>query len=291
MAEPRLTALAHGPGGGHTDNVLPANEPRIHLVGIDTPQAEDFVSSHPEGLGRWSFVLFKTRADVLDSGGRTVGEPGDCILLDPLFPHWHRGHHGPLRTDWLILVDDITELVDQSDIPMNQLIRPSTSAHLTALMAAMVGEDLRRQRRWRERVSLLFRDLLLMIERGLHETTSGAHRPVAEQLGKLRQHVHSQLDHDWTIAEMAAHCRLSKNHFAARYRDTFGVSPLEDLLRARIRQAAILLNRGGHTVGDCARRVGFQDSSWFSRCFRARMGCSPTTYAREPRRLTYEDEH
>jgi len=65
-------------------------------------------------------------------------------------------------------------------------------------------------------------------------------------------------------------------------RQQFGLSPVEDLLRARIQQACILLARGGISVQDCARVVGFRDMPWFSRCFHSRLGRSPREFARDP---------
>ncbi|MFW5844607.1 MAG: helix-turn-helix transcriptional regulator [Planctomycetota bacterium] len=263
----------------------------VRMVGIDTPQNHAFVHAHPGGLGDWSFLHFRSEAELLTEQGRQVVQPGGCIVLDERFPHWHRGHAGPLRTDWLIAVGDgVPGLAARYELPVNRLVYPSTTGVLHDCLAAMVSERLRGQVHAEERLRLLLEDCFLLIARGIREAVERGGGSLEERLGRLREQVHSRLDRDWTLVEMAQRVGMSRNHFCHRYRQVFNVSPVEDLLRARIRQACVLLARGGHSVGDCARMVGFCDAPWFSRCFRRRMGCSPRDFARDPDALRRLEE-
>lgn len=79
---------------------------------------------------------------------------------------------------------------------------------------------------------------------------------------------------------MADAAHLSPSRFRALYRRFFGVSPAEDLIRARIRMACLLLTNATLTVGEVARRSGFGSVYYFSRAFKARVGCPPREYYR-----------
>jgi len=60
-----------------------------------------------------------------------------------------------------------------------------------------------------------------------------------------------------------------------------GLAPLEWLIRYRIEQAGKLLKDSGFPVAEIARRVGFDDPSFFARVFRKRTGLSPSSYRRK----------
>lgn len=57
-----------------------------------------------------------------------------------------------------------------------------------------------------------------------------------------------------------------------------GVSPVRYLNSLRMKQACTLLLRGGLTVEAVACSVGYDDALYFSRAFKAQMGCSPRNY-------------
>ena len=63
-----------------------------------------------------------------------------------------------------------------------------------------------------------------------------------------------------------------------------GVSPIDYLIRLRIRKAAELLCDDGTKVTEAAFRVGFADGNYFSRQFRRVTGLTPGEYRRHARR-------
>jgi AraC-like DNA-binding protein len=78
---------------------------------------------------------------------------------------------------------------------------------------------------------------------------------------------------------MAKLAKLGENRFAVLYREFFGVSPMEDLIQARLHHAERLLTIRHVTVGEAAERSGFRSVHYFSRLFRRRVGCAPSQYS------------
>lgn len=79
-----------------------------------------------------------------------------------------------------------------------------------------------------------------------------------------------------SVADLAANARLSPSHFAHRFRDLMGQSPLQWLLAERIRLACGLLSDQPELgVKGVAKACGFRDPSHFSQQFRQRTGCAP----------------
>ena len=57
-----------------------------------------------------------------------------------------------------------------------------------------------------------------------------------------------------------------------------GVSPNEFIRSYRLRQAAKMINDTNLTLSEIAYKVGFNDSLYFSKCFKKQFGVAPSKY-------------
>jgi len=83
-----------------------------------------------------------------------------------------------------------------------------------------------------------------------------------------------------TLAEMAAHARMSVRTFTRRFREETGVSPARWLLRQRTDHARRLLETTDLGVDRVARLAGFGTAAALRQQLRTAIGVSPTTYRR-----------
>lgn len=68
---------------------------------------------------------------------------------------------------------------------------------------------------------------------------------------------------------------VSPEHFGRTFRQFYGESPSEYVLRARLERAQVLLRSSQMSVGDIADTVGIRNAGHFFRAFRQRYGRSP----------------
>ena len=99
------------------------------------------------------------------------------------------------------------------------------------------------------------------------------------QLAGALAAMHREPQQEWSVARLAALVNMSRSHFAARFRDVVGDSPLGYLTRYRMRQAAERLGRG-HTVQEAGSSVGYLSEPAFSRAFKRHFGQSPRDYCK-----------
>jgi AraC-like DNA-binding protein len=247
-------------------------------IGVDSVHERGFVWSRPQGLGQWMFLHLPVPTPILDADGRAVSRPGDCLILDPRFPHWHAAEDGPIRNDWFWARGDaLGRWAADAGLPLNRRFHPGRVEAVPRHLGEIIVERLRRPRCWQRRVGLLIE--LLFQELG-RQCAGGAGNPGDERLRDVRAQVHARLAETWTVVAMARLAGMGPDRFALVYRRLFGQPPIEDLLRARLRRACTLLASAGGDVAGAARACGFRDVPWFSRCFRARFGCPPGAYAR-----------
>lgn len=100
------------------------------------------------------------------------------------------------------------------------------------------------------------------------------------RLARLLSRIDLEPEHPFTLAEMAGEAAMSQRSFLRHFREVTGYSPADYVIRARLRQAAHLLDHGDSRlpVTEIAFRCGFNDSNYFARQFRRVMGTTPRRY-------------
>jgi transcriptional regulator GlxA family with amidase domain len=83
---------------------------------------------------------------------------------------------------------------------------------------------------------------------------------------------------DLTLATIAAHAGMSTRTLNRRFREQTGTTPLQWLLRARIRRAQHLLEVTDHPVERIAAQAGFGSPTAFRERFKSIVGTSPRAY-------------
>ncbi|MFE1751268.1 GlxA family transcriptional regulator [Streptomyces anandii] len=83
-----------------------------------------------------------------------------------------------------------------------------------------------------------------------------------------------------TLAELAAHARMSLRTFARRFNDEVGLSPGRWLIQQRVARARDLLESSDLTVDQIAAEVGFATGASLRQHLHAAIGISPQAYRR-----------
>ena len=81
-----------------------------------------------------------------------------------------------------------------------------------------------------------------------------------------------------TIASVAANAHMSQRHFARRFVERTGQTPMQWLLTNRVLAAQHLLARSDLPLKQIAARVGFSSARALSEQFRLRTGTAPSAY-------------
>lgn len=82
-----------------------------------------------------------------------------------------------------------------------------------------------------------------------------------------------------TSAKAAALCNLTTFQFSRLFKETYGLTFQEYVIRFRLREAGRLLKNPNAHVSDVAFLVGFNDPSYFTKVFRRYTGVSPSRFA------------
>ncbi|MFI5794483.1 GlxA family transcriptional regulator [Streptomyces sp. NPDC051677] len=89
-----------------------------------------------------------------------------------------------------------------------------------------------------------------------------------------------RLDEPLTLADLAAHARMSLRTFARRFHDEVGLSPGRWLIQQRVTHARHLLEASDLSVDQIAGRVGFATGASLRQHLHAAIGVTPQAYRR-----------
>ena len=101
------------------------------------------------------------------------------------------------------------------------------------------------------------------------------------RLRTIEDLVHSKMEVELTLIEMAQSVELSPAHFSRMFRKSTGETPHQFVLRQRIERAKELLRAPQARVLDVAVACGFKTQQHFARAFRHVSGISPREYRLE----------
>lgn len=257
----------------------------LNLAGLNNRHDKTFKIDRPNGAKDYLFVYFTTDIYIRDSKGERNCPAGTTLLHTPGFPQYYYGPERGFANHWIHFQGSaLPALIKRFAIPVNVAVQPKPVRSIISIMHNIVKEQFRRNIHWEDQCSSLLRQLLISFSRGCvsSQPDQSNRRPLghAEALRAVREMIYKRIEYDWSVPEMSKLVHLSPSRFAHLYRELFDKSPMEDLIDARVQRACWLLSFGNISVKETALKAGFIDSHYFSRCFRNRMGCAPSNYAR-----------
>jgi AraC-like DNA-binding protein len=79
---------------------------------------------------------------------------------------------------------------------------------------------------------------------------------------------------------LASEAGMSRTAFALHFKSQVGWSPIDYVLRWRMRLAARMLSTGRIPLAELAHNVGYDSETAFGVAFKRVMGCTPRQYGR-----------
>ncbi len=241
-------------------------------------------------------VVLQGSSFHLSPGGEYPIGAGDVFVLHGSQTHGYRNSSSMELVNFLFRMDDLKlALRDVEDLPGFQVLfgqrgdgdfrsRLRISAELLATTKSRMNEMIIEQRTkpagWQ--FSLVARFMLIVSD--LCRAYSQAESPAMQSLMRLSGvigYIHQHFADEITLDDLAKVANMSRRTITREFRSALDVSPIDYLIRERVNRAIDLLRYSDITVTEAAYMVGFQDSNYFTRKFRALTGHTP----REARRL------
>lgn len=104
-------------------------------------------------------------------------------------------------------------------------------------------------------------------------------------LARARSVVETHLeDYTFTVERMAGEMNLSRTQLLRKLKALTNLSPNDFIKDIRLKRAAELIQQKADTITQIGYAVGFNDQSYFTKCFKKQFGMTPSEFALEQNR-------
>ena len=114
-----------------------------------------------------------------------------------------------------------------------------------------------------------------MVQQELYEpaVSTGSHR--LTHLKSALAYIHQNYQQHITLDELSRISGLTPKYFCRYFRSMVHRTPMDYLNYCRVQNACVLLEQTQQNVTQIAYACGFNDSSYFTRCFKSQTGVTP----------------
>ena len=253
------------------------NPIRITRARHNWPERAGFIIDRPHGLREYTFLHFKCSVEILVNGETVTAPAGSVIVYGPDTPQWFHSS-GPLLHDWMHMEGNVKALLQEQGLEPDKLYVLKNSGFITPILRQIELEVLTKQPAGDMLTELKFRELLILFGRSCTNQEELPDSAAVKRLRQVRSAVFSQLEQYWPVTRMAELAYLSPSRFHALYRAAFGISPVDDLIRARIDTAKNRLTDTDEPVQCIAEQLGYRNVTHFCRQFKAFTGMTPSAF-------------
>ena len=261
-------------GFRHHYPTWPVQTPQVTLRGIGVHERMGPGSvNRPQGIDCFLLVIFHLDAANSGPNGMQTLPAGSLMLWPPNIPHKFGNLQKRWDHSWLLVGGSlIRREVARLQIPCHQPIALPNSAELESALRGLDREATRTSPD-----AIVLRNLLqnFFIELSRVITQPDQRLAIPREYSEARTFIEDHYAEPITLEQLATRVHRSVPRFATRFKQFFGVAPLEYLIRIRMQQARYLLLDRSYNIAEAGRAVGYENANYFSRLFRKRYGHSP----------------
>ncbi len=235
--------------------------------------------SRPGGTDDYLFMHFYDPIGVSVAGGMEYVPRHSFIIWEPKAPHLFGDTQRSWTHSWIHCSGSaIVESLAASGIEPNHPVSLSDDAVIKRYLPAIYQEIQNHSEPDPVILGSLFVMWLREVERGRDRTAGASSIPA--NLLSVKRFIESHLSQPIRLDDLAAQALISPSRLSAQFKRYFHASPIDYVLRLRLRRASHLVLDRNLTMSQVARQVGFSDPFYFSRQFKKHYGLNPTAYRR-----------
>ena len=248
----------------------------LHAMGIGYPHDGAFNIVRENGSGDNLLLIFKTPAFLVCGGKEIAVAKDSAVLFSKGAPQIYRAAGERYVNHWVhfeCAEDDI--FFERVGARFNVPVAVPSVSSAESVLELLSAESITSDKNSGECADLLIR---LLIAKTVGSAGSAGQSAHSERLRSLRAEIYGNPAGKFTVEQLAKRLMLSPSHFQALYKQEFGTSCYEDVLKAKSELAAYYLLNTTLTVRRIAELCGYDNSVHFMRQFRKRMGITALEY-------------
>ena len=232
--------------------------------------------------GRLDYYIIYVNSGILTfmSNGESIDATSGSLVLIPSQSGYKYSYRGgeELGYYWLHFTgSDVEQCLEEYSLEFFPKIYSCPDANRITQRFQSIFDAFEKQDRFRDReLSALLERLLIAIARSV--STDGSDPAI---LSRSIRYINANYSSDIKIPDLAAMEHLSTSRYNFLFKERLGVSPKKYILTLRMSWARELLLSTDLPIKQIGIMCGYEDSHFFSKCFKSFFGTTPTQYREE----------
>ena len=211
---------------------------------------------------------------------------GDFFILHPnTFHHYYSSRENPWKKIFFTVKENskfITRLLQMYKIEDVVCFKQTNTPFYHPEIMELLRSD-------ETDVTYRMEDLIIQTLVGLGRFWQEMRRPSeSTSIADAKSYIDKHITERISLADVAREVSLDRAYLSRAFKQSFGVSPSQYILKQKVSLAETMLSDTGLSVEDIAIRLSFYDVSHFSHAFTKIHGISPSEYRNLPVQTNYE---
>lgn len=250
----------------------------VHKVGSRYTHSSSFHLIRENGSGDWLALIFLSKAQIfLQDNWHTVN-PNTFMIYPKDMKQEYKAFDRSFCNDWFHFTINNKDFFNKLSIPVAEPIPLCHTEDLSRIVQIMASEQLLARKNVKEILDCYAKSFFYTACDIFHNPNPAQALTYYAVFSDLRAEIYSNPAHNWTVDEMAHMTSLGKDRFQHLYKEYFGISCINDVIKARIEYAKYLLSSTNLPIWKISQQCGYRSDVHFMRQFKKKTGITPSEY-------------
>ncbi len=251
----------------------------IRSMGVNHRHNSDFIKDRPNGTGEYILLLVKTKAVFKFGENEIHTNPNSLIIYKKGSPQFFRADNGIYANDWICFDAEENEVsfFDDAEIKFDTIYELNDTVSISSLIKDIYHVQLS-DSIYKSVITANYLEILFFKISECIKAQSKHWNFYGVKLSNLRNMIYNNPQAKWSVAELARKTGVSESQFQRLYKSRFGVSPIADVIAARIEYAKYLLTSSDYTVSRISEELNYKSDIQFIQQFKSVMKITPSNY-------------